>query len=119
MKKRSVPMAIFFCIITLGIYYIYWFICITNDTNELAKTKTASGVVAVVYTIITLGIYSFYWAYMTGIKDGEISGRKSSGIFYFVLCFFGLSFVVPILTQNTINNAKESNEETAHINTEV
>ena len=119
MKKRSVPMAILFCIITLGIYYIYWYVCLTNDTNELAKTKTASGVAAVVYTIITLGFYTFYWSYMTGIKEGEISGKNPSGIFYLALTLFGLGFMVPILTQNTINNAIESNEKTAYIHTEV
>ncbi|MBP3308516.1 MAG: DUF4234 domain-containing protein [Clostridia bacterium] len=110
MKRRSVPLAILFTIITLGLYGLYWFVCLTNDTNSLAKSKTAGGVMALVFSVITLGLYSFYWIYMLGVKDGEISGNGSRGALYLVLCFFGLGFLLaPILTQNTLNNAIERN----------
>ena len=117
MKKRSVPLAIFFSIITFGLYAIYWHVCITNDTNALAKSKTAGGIMALIFEVITLGIYSFYWIYMLGVKDGEISGDKSRGVFYLVLCFFGIGFLfAPILTQNTLNNAiEQKNAKTASL----
>lgn len=106
MKKRSVPLAILFTIITFGIYGLYWHICLTNDTNRLARTQTAGGVKSIIFSFLTLGIYAFYWAYMLGVKDGEISGNGSRGALYLVLCFFGIGFIfAPILTQNTLNNA--------------
>ena len=105
MRKRSIPLAILFTIITFGIYGLYWYICITNDTNALAKSKTAGGIMAIFFTIFTAGIYSFYWVYMLGVKDGEISGNGSRGALYLVLSLFALGFLVPILTQNTLNNA--------------
>ncbi len=104
-RSRSVPLAILFTIITLGIYGIYWYVCITNDSNALAKSKTANGITAIIFTIITAGLYSFYWIYMLGVKDGEISGNGSRGALYLVLSFFALGFLAPILTQNTLNNA--------------
>ena len=94
--------------ITLGIYYLYWRICLTDDTNALAKSKTASGITSLIFSFITLGIYDFYWVYMLGVKDGEISGNGSRGVLYLVLCFFGIGFLfAPILTQNTLNNTIE------------
>ena len=106
MKVRSVPLAIVFSIITFGIYAIYWFVCLTNDTNALAKSKTAGGVKAIFFSIITCGIYSLYWVYMLGVKDGEISGNGSRGALYLILSFFGIGFIcASILTQNTLNNA--------------
>ena len=107
MKQRSIPLAIIFSIITFGIYYLYWHICLTNDTNALAKSKTANGVLSLVFSFITLGIYSFYWVYMLGVKDGEISGNGSRGWSYLALYFLGLGFLAPILTQGTLNNAIE------------
>ncbi len=112
MKKRSVPLAIVFTIITFGIYGLYWYVCITNDTNSLAKTKTAGGIKAIIFNILTVGIYSFYWAYMLGVKDGEISGNGSRGALYLVLSIFGFGFLAPILTQNTLNNAIEAKKQT-------
>lgn len=109
MKVRSVPMAIVYSIITLGIYSIYWFVCLTDDTNALAKSKTAGGIKALIFTIITCGIYSLYWIYMLGVKDGEISGNGSRGALYLILSFFGVGFIcAAVLTQNTLNNAIEN-----------
>ncbi|MFQ7078384.1 MAG: DUF4234 domain-containing protein [Christensenellaceae bacterium] len=74
MKKRNIALAIVFTIITFGIYGIYWFVCLTNDSNRMNSAEaTASGGMAVLFTIITFGIYSFYWAYKLG-KKGEIRG---------------------------------------------
>lgn len=33
MKKRNIVLAVVFTIITLGIYGIYRFVCLTNDSN--------------------------------------------------------------------------------------
>ena len=64
MKKRNIALAIVFTIITFGIYGIYWFVCLTNDSNRMNSAEaTASGGMAVLFTIITFGIYSFYCAY--------------------------------------------------------
>lgn len=68
-KKRSIGLAILFSIITCGIYGIYWFICLTNDSNHInPEDKTASGGMAFLFTIITCGIYGIYWNYKLGKK---------------------------------------------------
>ena len=111
MKKRNIALAIIFSIITLGIYSLFWFVRLTNETNALAKTKTANGIAALLFTIITLGIYSIYWTYMLGVKSGEISETGSRGGLFLVFYFFGLGFLVPILAQKTLNAAIQKKTE--------
>ena len=100
MKKRNIALAIVFTIITFGIYGIYWFVSLANDSNRMNSAEaTASGGMAVLFTIITFGIYSFYWAYKLGKKVGD------SGALYLVLNLFGLGIVNYALAQSKINAA--------------
>lgn len=56
-KKRDIVVSIILSIVTCGIYGIYWFVVMTDESNELATTeKTASGGLAFLYTLITCGI---------------------------------------------------------------
>ena len=101
-KKRSVGLAIVFSLLTFGIYGLYWFICLTNDSNKLSKIKTAGGVTAILFTIITCGIYSYYWFYMMG-KKIEAFDNSSSGLVHLLLGFFGLGIISYALAQGAIN----------------
>ncbi len=99
MKKRSIPLAILFSIITFGIYGIYWFVCLTNDSNTISPdNKTASGGMAILFTIITFGIYGIYWNYKLGQKC------EGSGVLYLILSLIGFGFINYILAQSKINN---------------
>lgn len=105
MKKRNVALAIIFTIITIGIYGIYWFVCLTNDSNTLCpEQKTASGGMAILFTIISFGIYGIYWNYKLGEKVG------GSGVLYLILGLIGFGWVNYILAQSAINKAIENNE---------
>ena len=67
MKKRSIAGCIILTFVTLGIYGIYWFVKLTNETNRLAPEEaTLSGGLAFLATVCTLGIYGLYWAYKLG-----------------------------------------------------
>ena len=109
MKQRSIGIAILLTIVTCGIYGLYWFVCITDDTNDLADERDlAGGGMALLLTIVTCNIYGWYWAYKMGDKVDIIknkNGRSSSnsGILFVVLQFFGLGIVNYIIAQDTIN----------------
>ena len=108
MKNRNIAVAIILSIITCGIYAIYWFICLTNDSNEMSETdKTASGGVAFILGIITFGIYWLYWCYKLGQKVGD------SAILYLLLNFIGFGWVDYILAQSKINNYVMKNAQNA------
>ncbi len=38
-KKRDIVVSIILSIVTCGIYGIYWFVVMTDESNELATTK--------------------------------------------------------------------------------
>ena len=110
MKKRNLALCVIFSIITFGIYGIYWFIKINNDSNELANPpKKTSGGVAFLLTLITFGIYGIYWAYKMGKQlDSALEQRgmptKNGAVLYLILSVIGLGFVAWILMQNTLNS---------------
>lgn len=111
--KRSIPMCIIYTIITCGIYVIYWFIVMTNESNELApEVECASGGVAFLLSIITCNIYGLYWAYKMGEKlDNAKNARGmysgNGGILYLVLCLFGLGIIAYALMQSDLNALAE------------
>ncbi|MBQ9773805.1 MAG: DUF4234 domain-containing protein [Clostridia bacterium] len=105
---RSIGKAIFFAIITCGIYSIYWFVQLTNEMNRLTgNEKDTSGGMAWFLGVVTCGIYSYYWAYKMGGKRDKLDATSggSSSVIYLVLMIFGLGIVAYALMQDGINKA--------------
>ena len=107
--KRSLATSIIFSIITLGIYYLYWFVCLTNEINRASgRNGDTSGMKALLFSIITLGIYELYWAYKLGEKSDIISRAPSrtystSGVLYLILTALGFGILVLPLAQYNLN----------------
>ncbi len=105
---RNIGVAIILSIVTCGIYGIYWFIMMTDESNMLSDEQTASGGLAFLYSLLTCGIYSIYWSYKMGQKMAD-AGRKynlpisDNSTLYLVLSIFGLSIVNYCLIQNDLN----------------
>lgn len=57
MKKRNIALSIIFTLITCGIYGLYWFVCLTDETIRQAGEQKTTGVMALIFTLITCGIY--------------------------------------------------------------
>ena len=76
-QQRNIAVCIILSIVTCGIYGIYWFIVLSNDTNTVSNAENAtSGGVAFVLSLITCNI----------------------------LCFVGLGIVAEALMQNELNS---------------
>lgn len=107
-SKRDVAMAIILSIITCGLYGIYWFIVMTDESNNVSDEKTASGGLAFLYTLITCGIYRLYWNYKMGQKL-YLAGKKynlpisDNSVLYLILAIFGLDIVNYCLIQSDLN----------------
>lgn len=104
-KKRNIVSCVLLSIVTIGIYGIYWFIQMTDDSNALApKNATTSGGKAFLLTIVTVGIYGIYWGYKLGLKVDEMNNTQgSNGIVYLLLSLFGLSIIAECMAQSEIN----------------
>lgn len=111
-KKRNIALCVIFSIITFGIYGIYWFVKLTDESNDVSGTPTASGGKAFLFTLITCGIYGIYWYYKLGEKiDTAKSNRgeasSNSSVIYLILGIFGLGIVAYCLAQNELNKFAE------------
>ncbi len=107
-QKRNIAVCIILSIVTCGIYGIYWFICLNNDTNTASNTFGTSGGVAFLLTLVTCGIYGIYWAYKQGEKIDVAKRNRgisssNSGILYLILSLFGFSIIAWALMQNELN----------------
>lgn len=111
MVKRNIGMCIFLSIITCGIYGIYWFIVLTDETNAVSghAVDGTSGGIAFLLSLITCDIYGIYWAYKQGEKLNEAKAMRNmysdsnAGVLYLVLCIFGLGIIAYALMQNELN----------------
>lgn len=84
-EERNIAMCIILSLVTCGIYGLYWFVCLTEDTNAAANEEGTSGVMALVFTLITCGIYGLYWAINAvkswiRLKQTEVC-RLQTGVF--------------------------------------
>ena len=107
-KNRNIAMQVILSILTCGIYGLYWFITMTDESNILSDEKTTSGGMAVLLTLVTCGIYSFYWNYKMGQKL-NLAGRKynksisDNSVLYLVLSLLSLTIVNYCLIQSDLN----------------
>lgn len=105
--RKSVALCIFFYFITCGLYGLYWFVCLTNDTNTVAKRADTSGGMALLFEIITCGLYGFYWAYKCGEKIDAAKQERgqfaaNSGVLYLLVYLFG-GVISYALIQHEVN----------------
>lgn len=107
-KNRNIALCIILSLVTCGLYALYWFVCLTNDTNQLAgEPDDTSGGMALLLTIITGGIYGLFWAYRRGDKVDKAKqnhGQPASngGVLYLILYLFG-GIITYALIQSEIN----------------
>ena len=114
-QKRNIAMYIILSIVTCGIFGIYWFICLTDDSKLAANdNESASGPVAFLLTIVTCGIYSWYWAYKLGDRvdyaansRGIGDGSSNSKILFIVLQLLGLGIVNYLIAQDKLNKISD------------
>ena len=105
---RNIVSCIILSIITCGIYSIYWFIVMTDESNYLVDEKSASGGMAFLYTILTCGIYAIYWNYKMGKKMTEAGNKynmatSDNAVLYVILSLFGFGIINYCLIQSDLN----------------
>lgn len=106
--KRNIVVCIILTFITCGLYSLYWFVCLTNESNALTGEPDTSGGAALLLTIITCGIYGMFWAYKRGEKIDRAKQMRNipasnGGLLYLILYLFG-GLIAYALIQNEINN---------------
>ena len=125
-KERNIGLAIFFSIITCGLYGIYWFIVLTNDANRGSgnENNNLSGGVSFLLTLVTCSLYGIYWAYAQG-KSIKVANDKfnikadDNSILYLLLQLFGLSIVGHAIMQSEINKIARAESNPAVVTSQI
>lgn len=107
-KQRNVGVCLLLSIVTCGIYGVYWFICLTDDTNEVTESPGTSGIMSLILLWVTCYIYGWFWAYKLGEKMDFARARNGApngnlALLFLVLCIFGFDIIVYAIAQNEIN----------------
>lgn len=107
--QRSVPMCIFLSIITCGLYMLYWYVCVINETDAVTEDYGPGGGMCLLFTILTCGIYNIYYGWKMGDKLDASRARHgvvpgSFSLLFLLLNLFGLSIVTLAITQNELNH---------------
>ncbi len=107
-QEKNIATNVILSIVTCGIYGIFWFIQLTDDTARVSEDKSMSGGMAFLLGLVTCGIYYIYWAYKMGknIYQAKLDKNlnvQDNSILYLVLQLFGLGIVNYCLMQNELN----------------
>lgn len=111
--KRNTALYFILSIVTCGIFGLYWFCTLNNDTNKVSGHPEAiGGVAALLLSIITCGIYSLFWMYNMGTRIDEVKARRgmpcgNTGTLYLILALVGFGWVSEILLQGELNKLAE------------
>ncbi|MFI3236994.1 MAG: DUF4234 domain-containing protein [Lachnospiraceae bacterium] len=107
MKQRNIALCIILHLVTCGLYGLYWFVCLTDETNAAAEDNGTSGILSLVLTIVTCGIYGLFWAYRCGDKLDQAKIKRgipasNGGILYLIVFIFG-GIITYALIQHELN----------------
>ena len=107
-KERNLAVAIILTIVTCGIYGLYWFVKLTDETKYLTGTDGADGITALLLTLVTCGIYGLYWNYKLGEKVDMLKRNRgqdstSSSVLFIILAICGLTIVNYVIARSELN----------------
>lgn len=112
-QKRNLALYIILTLVTCGLFGIYWFCTLNDDTNKVSGHPEAlGGVAAFLLTLVTCGIYCLFWMYNMGTRIDEAKTKRglpggNSGTLYLVLALVGFGWVAEILLQSELNKLAE------------
>lgn len=111
--KRNLALYIILAFVTCGLFGLYWFCTLNDDTNKVSgHPEEMSGIVALILTIVTCGIYGLIWSYNMGTRIDEAKAKcglpgGNSGTLYLILTLVGCGFVAQIIQQSELNKLAE------------
>ena len=94
-KKRNIILIYLFGFLTLGIYFIYWWVSTKNEINSLgAKIPTA--------WLLIIPIANLYWYYRYCEGFATKVKKDNNTIIWFILQIF-VSIIMPAIVQSELN----------------
>lgn len=114
--KRNIFLNLLFCILTCGIYYLFWVVQITDDAKKLSKEDGPSGIFSLLLIFLTCGLYNIFWYYKIGtqLTNAQLLARKPQNTSLNILCvllgIFGFGMISTMILQDAINGIVDNND---------
>ena len=111
--KRNLALYIILTFVTCGLFGLYWFCTLNDDTNKVSgHPEEMSGIVALILAIVTCGIYGLIWSYNMGTRIDEAKAKRgmpggNSAMLFLILTLVGCGFVAQIIQQSELNKLAE------------
>ena len=112
-QKRNLALYIILTFVTCGLFGIYWFCTLNDDTNKVSgHPEEMRGIVALILTNVTCGIYGLIWSYNMGTRIDEAKTKRgmpggNSGTLYLILALVGFGWIAEIILQSELNKLAE------------
>ena len=112
-QKRNLALYIILTLVTCGLFGIYWFCTLNDDTNKVSGHPEAmGGIAAFLLSIVTCGIYGLVWMYNMGTRIDEAKTKRgmpsgNTGTLYLILAIVGFGWVAEIILQSELNKLAE------------
>jgi len=94
-KERNLVLVYIFGIITLGIYFIYWWISTKNEINGLGA-KIPTGWLLIIPIANIYWLYKYCEGFSTKVKNDK------NTILWFILSII-ISIIMPAIVQSELN----------------
>ncbi len=106
-RKRNIVVCILLCIITLGLYSVYWYYILVKNTRAIKNDESSCA--GEMLCLVFVPFYSIYWWYTRGkLVKNEFDNRGffSSGneIAYLILEICRLGVVAMAIMQSDFNS---------------
>jgi hypothetical protein len=98
-SKRSLLKVYILGILTMGIYFIYWYIKTKDEINSLG------GDIPTAWLLI-IPIANIYWIYRYAVSFSDVVKKDGNGVLYF-LVFWLVSIITPAIVQSELNKIAE------------
>ena len=73
-QKRNIGLYVVLTFITCGLFGLYWFCTLNDDTNQVSgHTEAMGGVAALLLSIVTCGIYSLIYQSQSGLGEEAVA----------------------------------------------
>lgn len=112
--NRSPLSVLLLCLVTCGLYYIYWLYVTSKEIEEFLGASDIPPLVDLVLFILTGTLWGFVWDWRTGQKIAAMQARvglpaNDESWLYLLLDLLGagpvagVGIVVPLLQQSRLN----------------
>jgi len=107
-KKRNIAISILLTLVTLGVYWIIWFINVANDISKLQPNSGVKAGKDLLLPIVTFGFYFIYLMYkypkvITNIEMEKGKQVHDFAILSIILAVLGFSIIPWCMIQAELN----------------